>query len=142
MGAQKIWKIGRDEQADIKINSKNVSRDQAEIVFENGVYFLVNLSKHKTSFIKRGNDKIKVQRQKIESGDLLFFADQGPFNLESLIDEDKTMIDFKVSNSGISSANTDPRVGLDEIVEKKRCGSCASIIAKTLDKCPECGSLT
>ena len=88
MGAKKIWTIGRDDDCDIKINSNNVSRNQAELVLTEGQYFLVNKSKHSTSFIKRGSEKIRVNRQKLQKGDLLYFADQGPYNFETLVDSD------------------------------------------------------
>ena len=140
MGAKKIWQIGRDDDCDIIINNKNISRKQAEIVEENGHLFIVNRSKHATSFVQRGQEKIKVQRHKLVEGDLIYFADQGPFDVHSLIDSDSTVIDFQANNRN-SNTPAPSTSQFEQNIEKKRCQSCASIIAKTLLKCPECGSI-
>ena len=139
MAAKNIWLIGRDSECDIVLSSKNVSRKQAELVCENNVYYLVNHSKHKTSFIQRGEQKIQVQKQKVMDSDLMFFADEGPYSLQQLIDDDQTVIDFNSPLTLTPTAQGGSQ-NLDDKIEKKRCPACATIIAKAQSKCHECGS--
>ncbi len=142
MGAKNVWVIGRDSDCDIVINSKNVSRRQAEIHQSENIFFLINHSKHKTSFLKRGEQKIQVERTRLKEGDLLFFANEGPFEFESLIDSDRTVIDFNPLSGEDSLQTTDPgSVDFQKYVEKKRCSACATIVAKNESQCPECGSM-
>lgn len=142
MGTKNIWVIGRDTECDIVINSKNVSRKQAEILQKENVFFIVNHSTHNTSFLKRGDEKIRVDRTKLQEGDLLFFADEGPFDFESLVDTDRTIIDLNPLTQEKSFGGTTVETEFHKYIEKKRCKACASIIAKQEKQCSECGSLS
>ena len=133
MGAKNIWSIGRDTECDIVLNSKNVSRKQAEIVFQENVYYLVNHSKHKTSFVERGGQKLQVEKQKLAEGDLLYFADEGPYQVKELVDGEMTVINLDSHQTVTPHPQHQKHqnvIDMNAKIEMKRCVCCATIFAK------------
>ena len=76
-------------------------------------------------------------------GDLLYFADRGPYQINELVDKDMTVINLELSQTETRSPEfANNKAELSAQIEKKRCVACATILAKTQKKCHECGSMT
>ncbi len=68
------FRIGRDEECDVQISSPSVSRVHAEVTFENGDWWLIDLHSSNGTF----HAGKKVDRVRISSDEALSFSKNGP----------------------------------------------------------------
>ncbi|MBT8399861.1 MAG: FHA domain-containing protein, partial [Rhodothermia bacterium] len=103
---ERPFRIGRDEECDVRISSASVSRVHAEVVYENNSWWLIDLHSSNGTF----HSGERIDRVRIRSDETLSFSKTGP-EIRLTIGDRAGVIPREPSSRGRAAHDDDGRSG-------------------------------